>query len=223
MARGRNAHRTPNHKSKPAQIRLGSKAREELAAKLEILQCGIEGLKQQRETWGKTLWTWPVETIKGPDETPVVNVPQSDTPDEKHPRVIGNVYRASRSHSGKMCRLELQDGALTWRVVMDPMLDRMDEDCAKEIGRLEQETAGIKLLLNPPIGRPQERMYDRALVEQAENPSLTTRILAEKYLPHYFPAHAEAAIDAMRHGIASARKRQAMRNVSNPRKITGKK
>ena len=214
MARSKGARHTTGHKSRSPQVRLGSKARGELAAKLEDLHSHIERLRQQQERYSQVQRAWPVEVVLVSDATARVKAPQPAVSNEQCPRVITNVYRESPGHPGKMCRLELQGNSATWRVVMDPMLDRMDEDCAREINRLERETAAIDMLLNPPIGRPRERIYYKALLEKEEDPSLTIRNLAEKYLPLYFPEHAEEAIDAMRHGIASARKRKGVRKRS---------
>ena len=100
-----------------------------------------------------------------------------------------------------------------WKVrLSDPMLDRVYEDTQRAIGMLSREFIETEFMLSPPKGHPPERIYRQALRDRETNPQLSVRDLAEKYLPIYFPEHAEHGIKAMEQGLRRARRRVANRS-----------
>jgi hypothetical protein len=90
---------------------------------------------------------------------------------------------------------------------------RKYHDLNRQIGWLRYELGKVQFLLSPPKGRPRERIYDRALSEKSNNPELTTRQLAERYFPKYFPERADAAIRMMDQGLRRATRRAAKKKV----------
>ena len=86
-------------------------------------------------------------------------------------------------------------------------------DLNREIGRLRYELGKVQFLLSPPKGRPRERIYEQALREKLNDSELTTRQLAERCFPYYFPERADAAIRMMDQGLRRAARRTAKKKV----------
>ena len=80
-------------------------------------------------------------------------------------------------------------------------------DRNREIWRLQRELSKIEFLLSPPKGRPCEGIYDQALSEKLNENKLSTRQLAERHFPLYFPERADAAIRMMDQGLRRAARR----------------
>jgi hypothetical protein len=89
----------------------------------------------------------------------------------------------------------------------DPAVCRMLEDTERQISLCTLEIREAEVLLSPPRGRPPEAIYRQALRDLEAQPNLTTRQLAVKYLPHYFPDRAEWALNMMKEGLRRARRR----------------
>ncbi len=82
------------------------------------------------------------------------------------------------------------------------MVVRNYHDLNREIGRLQYELRKIEFLLSPREGAPiPEEIYQQAGRDKLDNPELTTRQLAERYFPHYFPDRANSAIRMMDQGL----------------------
>jgi hypothetical protein len=108
---------------------------------------------------------------------------------------------------GKPVVAILINGKPTKVFVSDPIAYRMYEDAQRQIGRLQHELSEIDFLLSPPKGRPREGTYDQALREKLNDPKLTTRQLAERHFPFYFPQRADDAIRMLDQGLRRATRR----------------
>jgi hypothetical protein len=84
----------------------------------------------------------------------------------------------------------------------------MYEDSQRQIGRLQYDLGKIEFFLSPPKGRPSEGIYQQARLDKLDHAELTTRQLAERYFPYYFPERANAAIRMMDQGLRRAARRE---------------
>jgi hypothetical protein len=100
------------------------------------------------------------------------------------------------------------DGSVIKARLIDPIVDRMDRDNEREIGRVQYEISKLDQLLSPPRGRAREPIYEAAFQDKNANPSLTVLELAQKYLQEYFPNRKESAVEMMRQGMRRASKRK---------------
>jgi hypothetical protein len=85
----------------------------------------------------------------------------------------------------------------------------MHEDTQRQIGR-RQSPSKIESLLSSSTRESTRtgEIYQQARRDKLDDPELTTRQLAERYFPFYFPERADAAIRMMDQGL-----RRAARNA----------
>jgi hypothetical protein len=114
---------------------------------------------------------------------------------------------------GKPVVAILIDGKPARVLLSDPMAYRMYEDAQRQIRRLQYDFGKIEFLLSPPKGRPSEEIYQRARGDKLDDPELTTRQLAERHFPYYFPERADAAIRMMDQGLRRAARRAMKKKV----------
>ena len=91
---------------------------------------------------------------------------------------------------------------------LDYVTDRLNEDNERAIDQAQYELSKIEFLLTPPSGRPREPIYDQALRDRENDPSLSIPRLAQKYFPHYFPDRAESARRMMDQGLRRAARKK---------------
>jgi hypothetical protein len=108
---------------------------------------------------------------------------------------------------GKPIIAILINGKPTRVLLSDPVAYRKYEDSQRQIGQLQYDLSKIEFLLSPPKGRPREGIYDQALNEKLDVPELSTRQLAERHFPLYFPERADDAIRMMDQGLRRATRR----------------
>jgi hypothetical protein len=94
------------------------------------------------------------------------------------------------------------------RRIVSEYVDRAYSDSYRELGRIKAEIRATELVLHPPMGRGEEPIYQQAQLDRASNPQLTVRLLAEKYLPQYFPNRADFATRMMDQGLRRLTRKQ---------------
>jgi hypothetical protein len=114
---------------------------------------------------------------------------------------------------GKPIIAMLINGKPTRVLLSDPMAYHMYEDSQRQIGRLQYDLGKIEFLLSPPKGRPSEEIYQQARRDKLDDPELTTRQLAERYFPFYFPERADSANRMMDQGLRRAARRSTKKKT----------